>query len=182
MSLQTVYEEQVRSKLQTELGVKNPMAVPKVEKVVVDMGIGEAAGNREVLDKAREELSLITGQGPQVRGARVAIAGFGIRRGSPVGLRVTLRGSRMWAFLEKLFRVVLPRLRDFRGAKENAFDGRGNYTLGLAEHTIFPEVDVGRVGKGRGIGVTIVTTARTNEQARRLLEELGMPFEKGRSG
>ncbi|MBI4058068.1 50S ribosomal protein L5 [Candidatus Microgenomates bacterium] len=178
MSLQIVYKEQIMPKLKEELGVKSVMSVPRLVKIVVDMGIGEAADNREILDRAREDLALITGQRPEIRGARRAIAGFVTRRGSPIGLRVTLRGKRMYGFLEKLVRIVLPRIRDFRGVRVSSFDGKGNYTLGVEEYVVFPEVDVAKAGKSRGLGITIVTTAKSNESAKRLLEELGMPFEK----
>lgn len=178
MSLHTTYNDEIRPKLKEELGVKSVMAVPRITKVVVDMGVGDAADNKEVLSQAEQALIAITGQKPQVRGARAAIAGFTIRKGSPVGLRVTLRGQRMWTFLEKLITIVLPRIRDFRGVKTTAFDGRGNYSLGIEEYSIFPEVDITRLGKNRGFGITIVTTAKTNEDARKLLDGIGMPFAK----
>lgn len=176
--LQTRYKEEIRPKLQEEMGVKSVMAVPRVEKVVVDMGVGDASGNREVLEQAAQNLASITGQKPQVRGAKIAIAGFGIRRGSPVGLRVTLRGLRMWEFLEKLISIVLPRIRDFRGVKLSSFGGRGSYSIGIEEYSIFPEIDLAKLGKNRGLGITIVTTAKTDQEAKKLLESLGMPFSK----
>lgn len=182
MDLQTLYQEQIRPKLKEELGVKSVMAVPRVEKVVIDMGIGDASDNREVLEQAAHNVASITGQRPQVRGAKVAIAGFSIRRGSPVGLRVTLRGRKMWDFLEKLITVVLPRIRDFRGVKLSSFDQRGNYSIGIEEYSIFPEIDLSKLGKNRGLGITIVTTAKTDEDARKLLESLGMPFVKEERG
>lgn len=182
MSLHTTYIENIRPKLKDKFGVKSIMAVPRIEKIVVDMGIGDAADNREVLEQAAQNLANITGQKPQVRGAKIAIAGFSIRRGSPVGLRVTLRGRRMWSFLEKLITVVLPRIRDFRGVKLSSFDRRGNYSIGIEEYSIFPEIDLSKLGKNRGLGITIVTTARTNEEAKELLESLGIPFEKGEHG
>ncbi|MBI3290287.1 50S ribosomal protein L5 [Candidatus Microgenomates bacterium] len=178
MSLQTTYIESIRPKLKDELGVKSLMAVPRVVKIVVDMGVGDAADSREVLDQAAQALSAITGQKPQTRSARIAIAGFNIRKGSPVGLRVTLRGQKMWNFLEKLITIILPRIRDFRGIKTSAFDGRGNYSLGIEEYSIFPEIDVIKVGKNRGLGMTIVTTAKNDADARRLFESIGMPFSK----
>ena len=178
MSLYTTYKEEIRPKLQEELEVKSVMAVPRIEKVVVDMGVGDAADNREVLDQAVQNLSVITGQKPQVRGARVAIAGFNIRKGSPVGLRVTLRGQKMWNFLEKLIAIVLPRIRDFRGIKTSAFDSKGNYSLGIEEYSIFPEIDMAKMGKNKGLGITIVTSAKNDEDARKLLDSIGMPFEK----
>lgn len=178
MSLQTIYQEQVKPKFTQELRIKNPMAIPRVEKVVVDMGVGEGAKNKELLEQLTKDLALITGQKPQLRRARIAVSGFGIRKNDPVGLRVTLRSGKMYAFLEKLFSVVLPRLRDFRGVKLSAFDKRGNYTLGLSEHTIFPEVDLAKSAKSWGLGITIVTTAQSDGHAKVLLETLGMPFEK----
>lgn len=181
MSLQTQYREEIRPKLQEEMGVKSVMAVPRIEKVVIDMGIGDASDNREVLEQAAHNVAGITGQQPQVRGAKVAIAGFSIRRGSPVGLRVTLRGRRMWDFLEKLIAIVLPRIRDFRGVKLSSFDTRGNYSIGIEEYSIFPEIDLSKLGKNRGLGITIVTTAKTDPEAKKLLESLGMPFQKENS-
>lgn len=178
MNLQTRYKQELKTQLRQELGIKNPMAVPQVEKVVIDVGIGQAAGNRELISEVERDLALITGQKPQLRLARQAIAGFGLRVGDPVGFRTTLRGQRMYVFLEKLFSIVLPRLRDFRGTSLSSFDGRGNYTLGLPEHTIFPEIDVSGVKKTFGLGITIVTSAPTDDYARLLLEKLGMPFEK----
>lgn len=182
MSLQDTYRELIRPKLQEEMGVKSVMAVPRILKVVVDMGVGDAADNKEVLEQAAQSLAAITGQKPQVRGARIAIAGFNIRKGSPVGLRVTLRGERMWAFLEKLIAIVLPRIRDFRGIKATSFDSRGNFSLGISEYTIFPEIDLVKLGKNKGIGITIVTTAKTDDDARKLLESIGMPFVKENRG
>lgn len=178
-NLQDLYQKEIKSKIQKELSINNVMAIPDLVKVVVDAGVGTGATNKEIVDKVREDLAKITGQIPQIRGARVAIAGFGIRRGSPVGLRVTLRGKRMWAFLEKLIKIVLPRIRDFRGIKLSSFDGGGNYSIGIEDYTIFPEISVGKVGKSNGLGITIVTTINNKEWAKRLLEELGMPFEKG---
>ncbi len=179
MSLHKTYNEELRPKLKEELGVKSVMGVPRIMKVVVDMGVGDAADNKEVLAQAELALTAITGQRPQVRGAKVAIAGFTIRKGSPVGLRVTLRGQRMWTFLEKLITIVLPRIRDFRGIKTTAFDSRGNYSLGIEEYSIFPEIDTARISKNRGFGITIVTTAKTDKDARKLLDSIGMPFQKG---
>ncbi|MBI4058968.1 50S ribosomal protein L5 [Candidatus Microgenomates bacterium] len=179
MNLQTLYKDEIRPKLQKEIGVKSVMAVPQITKVVLDMGIGEAAKTASVLEQVQAELAAITGQKGQVRPASRDISGFGIRRGQPVGLRVTLRGKYMWSFLEKLFKIVLPRIRDFRGVKTASFDKAGNYTLGITEHTIFPEIDLAKVSRGRGLGITIVTSAKSETQAKRLLEELGMPFEKG---
>ena len=179
MTLHTTYNDEIRPKLKEELGVKSVMAVPRITKVVVDMGVGDAADNKEILEQATVALTAVTGQKPQVRGARLAIAGFTIRKGSPVGLRVTLRRQKMWTFLEKLITIVLPRIRDFRGIKTTAFDGRGNYSLGIEEYSIFPEIDATKIAKNRGFGITIVTTAKTNQDARKLLDSIGMPFQKG---
>ena len=178
MNLQTIYKQELKTQLRQELGIKNPMVVPRVEKVVIDVGIGKAGGSQELISEVGRDLALITGQKPQLRLARRAIADFGLRVGDPVGFRTTLRGQRMYAFLEKLFGVVLPRIRDFRGTNLSSFDGRGNYTLGLPEHTIFPEIDVSGVKKTFGLGITIVTSAGTDDYARLLLEKLGIQFEK----
>ncbi|CAH1219609.1 50S ribosomal protein L5 [Paenibacillus plantiphilus] len=154
------------------------MQVPKVEKVVINIGMGEAVSNSKVLDVAVEELRLITGQKPVVTRAKKSIAGFKLRENMPIGVKVTLRGERMYYFLDKLFNVSLPRVRDFRGVSNKAFDGRGNYTLGLKEQLIFPEIEYDKVDKVRGMDVVIVTTAKTDEESRELLTQLGMPFTK----
>jgi large subunit ribosomal protein L5 len=154
------------------------MQVPKVEKVVINIGMGEAVSNSKVLDSAVEELQLITGQKPVITKAKKSIAGFKLREGMPIGVKVTLRGERMYYFLDKLFNVALPRVRDFRGVSTKAFDGRGNYTLGLKEQLIFPEIEYDKVDKTRGMDIVIVTTAKTDEEARELLVQLGMPFVK----
>ncbi|GGG07127.1 50S ribosomal protein L5 [Paenibacillus abyssi] len=154
------------------------MQVPKIEKVVINMGVGEAVSNSKVLDVAVEELRLIAGQKPVVTRAKKSIAGFKLRENMPIGVKVTLRGERMYYFLDKLFNVSLPRVRDFRGISNKAFDGRGNYTLGLKEQLIFPEIEYDKVDKVRGMDVVIVTTAKTDEEARELLTQLGMPFAK----
>jgi len=154
------------------------MQVPKVEKVVINMGVGEAVGNPKVLDAAIEDLRLISGQKPVVTRAKKSIAGFKLREGMPIGVKVTLRGDRMYYFLDKLFNIALPRVRDFRGVSTKAFDGRGNYTLGLREQLIFPEIEYDKIDKIRGMDVVIVTTAKTDEEARELLAQLGMPFAK----
>lgn len=172
------YQEKVAPKLVSEFGLDNPMAAPKLTKVVVNMGIGDIKDDREGREKVVSEFAAITGQRPAIRPAKRSIAGFGVRQGEPVGLTTTLRGKRAYAFLEKLFNVVLPRLRDFRGVSRKSFDEKGNFTLGITEHTVFPEVDLGKVSKVRGLEVTIVTSTPDKERARRLLEELGMPFEK----
>jgi large subunit ribosomal protein L5 len=152
------------------------MRVPRLEKIVVNMGVGEAAQNSRALDGAMEDLAKITGQKPQLRRARKSIAGFKIREGMPVGARVTLRGERMWEFLDRLISVALPRVRDFRGISPNSFDGRGNFALGLREQLIFPEISYDSIDTTRGLDVAVVTTAQTDEEARELLRLLGMPF------
>jgi large subunit ribosomal protein L5 len=154
------------------------MQVPKIEKVVINMGIGDAVTNSKVLDTAVEDLSVISGQKPVITKAKKSIAGFKLREGMPIGAKVTLRGERMYHFLDKLFNVALPRVRDFRGVSKKAFDGRGNYTLGLKEQLIFPEIEYDKVDKVRGMDVVIVTTANSDEEARELLIQMGMPFAK----
>ncbi|MFD2615203.1 50S ribosomal protein L5 [Paenibacillus gansuensis] len=154
------------------------MQVPKIEKVVINMGIGEAVSNSKVLDTAVEELQLIAGQKPVITKAKKSIAGFKLRENMPIGAKVTLRGERMYYFLDKLFNVALPRVRDFRGVSTKAFDGRGNYTLGLKEQLIFPEIEYDKVDKVRGMDIVIVTTAKSDEEARELLNQMGMPFTK----
>jgi large subunit ribosomal protein L5 len=172
------YQKEVRRKLQDEFGIKNPMAIPKVEKVVLNMGMGEAISNAKILDTAVEELATITGQKPVVTKAKKSIASFKLREGQSIGTMVTLRGDKMYEFLDRLINIALPRVRDFRGVPTKSFDGRGNYTLGIRDHVIFPEIDPGKVDKSKGMNITIVTTAKTDEQARVLLRELGMPFGK----
>ncbi len=174
--LKELYQKEVAGKLQSEFGIKNPMAVPKVEKVVLNMGLGEAVQNAKILDSAVEELSSIAGQRAVITKAKRSIANFKLREGMPIGTRVTLRGARMYEFLDRLIHVALPRVRDFRGVSKRAFDGRGNYTLGVRDHLIFPEIDYSKVDKSKGMNITIVTTAKTDDQARFLLKELGMPF------
>jgi large subunit ribosomal protein L5 len=174
--LKDQYMKEVRKKLQDEFGIKNPMAVPKIEKVVLNMGVGEAISNIKILDTAVEELATITGQKPVVTKAKKSIASFKLREGQSIGTRVTLRGEKMYEFLDRLINVALPRVRDFRGVPTKSFDGRGNYTLGIRDHVIFPEIDVAKVDKSKGMNITIVTTAKNDEQARFLLRELGMPF------
>jgi large subunit ribosomal protein L5 len=154
------------------------MAVPRVTKIVLNMGVGEATGDVKLLDQAVEELAVIAGQRPAITVARKSIANFKLREGMPIGCRVTLRGARMWEFLDRLVNLVLPRVRDFRGVSPKGFDGRGNYTLGIREHLVFPEVNMTKVQKVKGLNVCIVTTARTDEEARELLAGLGMPFRK----
>ncbi|MBN1168728.1 50S ribosomal protein L5 [Candidatus Woesebacteria bacterium] len=175
--LQEKYYSEVTKKLSKSFGIKNMLALPKIEKVVVNMGIGEATKNKELLEEARTDMAKFTGQLPSIRLARVSVASFGLRKGSPVGLKVTLRGKRMYEFLDKLFSIVLPRLRDFRGLNRDSFDKYGNYTLGLTEHTLFPEVQLGKIGS-RGLEITIVTNTENKKQAEDLLENMGMPFKK----
>ena len=170
------YRDEIRPKLSEEFGYKNVHQVPRLEKVVVNIGLGEASANSKLLDKAAEELAAITGQKPLVRRARKSIANFKLRQGQPVGCMVTLRGERMWEFLDRLLNVALPRVRDFKGASPKAFDGRGNYTLGLREQIIFPEVDYDKVERITGMNVTVCTSARTDAEARSLLRLLGIPF------
>ncbi len=170
------FEKEVRPALMKEFELKNPMAVPKVEKVVVNMGVGEATQNAKLLDPAANELGQITGQKPVITKAKKSIAAFKVREGMPIGVMVTLRGDRMYEFLDRLINVALPRVRDFRGVSTKSFDGRGNYTLGLRDQLIFPEIDYAKVEKQKGMNVTIVTTAKSDDQARALLRGLGMPF------
>jgi large subunit ribosomal protein L5 len=170
------YRKDVVPRLMKERGYTNVMAVPRLSKVVVNMGVGEATQNIKLLDTAMEELGQITGQKPALRRARKSIAAFKLREGMPVGASVTLRGDRMWEFVDRLVSTALPRVRDFRGVPTNAFDGRGNYTLGLRDQIIFLEVDYAKVEKLRGMNVTFVTTARSDEESRLLLALLGMPF------
>src|SRR5215213_3643172 len=174
--LKELYTKEVRKKLQDEFKIKNPMAVPKIEKVVLNMGMGEAISNAKILDSAVEELAQITGQKPVITKAKKSIASFKLREGQSIGAMVTLRGEKMYEFLDRLINIALPRVRDFRGVPTKSFDGRGNYTLGIRDHVIFPEIDAGKVDKSRGMNITIVTNAKSDEQARFLLRELGMPF------
>ena len=176
--LKDVYMKEVRKKIQDQFGIKNAMAIPKVEKVVLNMGMGDAIQNSKVLDAAVDELGQITGQKPVVTKAKKSIASFKLREGMSIGTRVTLRGDKMYEFLDRLINIALPRVRDFRGVPTKSFDGRGNYTLGIRDHLIFPEIDAGKVDKSKGMNITIVTTAKNDEQARFLLRELGMPFGK----
>jgi large subunit ribosomal protein L5 len=176
--LKEKFLNEITPALVQKFGYSSVMQVPKVEKVVINMGVGEAAGNIKVLDSAVADLQLITGQKPVITRAKKSIAGFKLREGMPIGVKVTLRGDRMYHFLDKLFNIALPRVRDFRGISAKAFDGRGNYTLGLKEQLIFPEVEYDKVDKIRGMDVVIVTTASTDEQGRELLDLLGMPFVK----
>jgi len=176
--LKETYAKEVRKKLADEFKIKNPMALPKIEKVVINMGVGEAIQNAKLLDTASEELSTISGQKPVITRAKKSIASFKLREGQAIGTMVTLRGDKMYEFLDRLINIALPRVRDFRGVPTKSFDGRGNYTLGIRDHVIFPEIDPGKVDKNKGMNITIVTTAPNDEQARFLLRELGMPFGK----
>lgn len=176
--LKDKYQQEVLPAMQQEFGYQNVMEVPRIVKVVVNVGLGEALQNAKALDAASNDIMLITGQKPIVRKARKSIATFKLREGNPIGVKVTLRGNRMYDFLDRLMSVALPRVRDFRGVSPDAFDGRGNYTLGLSEQLIWPEIDYDAIDKVRGMEVTIVTTAKTDEEARRLLQLLGMPFRK----
>jgi large subunit ribosomal protein L5 len=174
--LKSRFHKEVAPALMKEFELQNPMAVPRLHKIVVNMGVGEATQNAKVLDPAVNELGQITGQRPVVTKAKKSIAAFKVRAGMPIGAMVTLRGDRMYEFMDRLVNVVLPRVRDFRGVSTRAFDGRGNYTLGLHDQLIFPEIDYAKVDKLKGMNVTIVTTAGSDEQARSLLRHLGMPF------
>lgn len=170
------YRTDTVPRLSQEFGYKNVHQVPRLEKIVVNMGLGEAVQNAKIIERATEELAGITGQKPVVRRARKSIANFKLRQGQPVGCSVTLRGARMWEFLDRLVNTALPRVRDFQGVSSKAFDGRGNYTLGIREQIIFPEVDYDKVERITGMNVTVCTTARTDNEARSLLTHLGMPF------
>ena len=174
--LRRSYFEELRPALMKELGLTNPMAAPRLEKIVVNMGVGEATQNAKVLDPAVAEMAQITGQKPVVTRAKKSIAAFKVREGMPIGCMVTLRGDRMYEFLDRLLNVALPRVRDFRGVPTKSFDGRGNYTLGLRDQLIFPEIDYAKVEHQKGMNITIVTTATSDEHARALLKTLGMPF------
>lgn len=176
--LKELYLNEVSPGLMKKFNYKSLMQLPKVEKVVINMGVGEAVANAKALDGAVEDLTLIAGQKPVITRAKKSIAGFKVREGMPIGVKVTLRGERMYHFLDKLINIALPRVRDFRGVSPKAFDGRGNYTLGLKEQLIFPEIAYDKVDKVRGMDVVIVTTAKTDEEARELLALMGMPFRK----
>lgn len=175
--LQQRYIDEIRPTMRREFAYSNDFEVPKLEKIVVNVGLGEAIQNNRALDSAVEELSLITGQRPIVTRSKKSIAAFRLREGMPIGAKVTLRGRRMYEFYDRLTNAALPRIRDFRGVSPNSFDGRGNYTLGLAEQIVFPEIDYDRIDRVRGLEVSIVTTAKTDEEGFRLLDLLGMPFQ-----
>lgn len=176
--LKEKFQNEVTPALMQKFNYTSVMQSPKIEKVVINMGVGEATGNSKILDAAIEELQAIAGQKPVITKAKKSIAGFKLREGMPIGVKVTLRGERMYYFLDKLFNISLPRVRDFRGVSTKAFDGRGNYTLGLKEQLIFPEIEYDKVDKTRGMDIVIVTTAKTDEEARELLSQMGMPFVK----
>jgi len=170
------YQKEAVPALRKEFGYLNIMAVPKVAKVVVNMGLGEATQNVKIIDTAQDELARVTGQRPVTTRAKKSIAAFKVRKGMPIGSMVTLRGERMWEFLDRLMNIALPRVRDFKGVSPKGFDGRGNYTLGLRDQLLFPEIDYLKVDKARGMNVSVVTTAKTDQEARRLLQLIGMPF------
>ncbi len=176
--LQEYYEKEIIPQLLKEFGYKNPMQVPRLAKIVINMGLGEAAHNIKILDAAMDELALITGQRPIMRRAKKSIAAFKLRAGMPIGCKVTLRRERMYDFFDKLVHFALPRVRDFKGVSEKSFDGRGNYTLGIKEHIIFPEIDYDKIDKVKGMNITFVTTAATDEEGKALLEKLGLPFRR----
>ncbi len=170
------YNAEIAPALAKEFDIKNPMAVPRLEKITINMGMGEAVANAKILDTAADEIRAIAGQKPVITKAKKAIAAFKLRKGMPIGVMVTLRGDRMYEFLDRLISVAIPRVRDFRGISPKSFDGRGNYTLGVREQLIFPEIDFNKVDKARGMNISITTTARNDDEARGLLKALGMPF------
>jgi large subunit ribosomal protein L5 len=180
--LKTLYAEQIAPRLKDDLGLANVMEIPSLEKIVVNMGVGEAVQDRKMIDSAMDELTLITGQKPKMNRSRKSIANFKVREGMPVGASVTLRGARMWEFLDRLLAIAIPRVRDFRGLNPKSFDGRGNYTFGVTEQLIFPEVDFDQVSSTRGMDITICTTATNDEHARALLDAFGFPFRKATTG
>jgi large subunit ribosomal protein L5 len=177
--LKEQYEKEIVPALMKEMGIDNPMQAPRMKKIVVNVGVGEAIDNAKALDAAVEDMATITGQQPVITRARKSIANFKLREGRSIGVKVTLRGERMWSFFDRLVNVALPRTRDFRGVSPNSFDGRGNYTLGIREQLTFPEIEYDKIEKIRGFEVTIVTSAPDDEKGRRLLQMLGMPFGKG---
>lgn len=170
------YKKEITPRLQEKFGYKNVMEVPRIDKVIINVGVGEAKQDYKLMDAAVSELRAITGQQPIIKRAKKSVAGFKVREGMPVGCCVTLRGARMWEFLDRMISLALPRIKDFRGVSPKAFDGRGNYNLGLKEQLIFPEIDYDKVSRVRGMNITIVTTAKTDEEALSLLKEIGMPF------
>jgi large subunit ribosomal protein L5 len=178
VALRERYRSEVTSSLKERHSYDNVMAIPKLEKIVLNMGLGDARDDSKVIERASREMSLIALQRPVVTKAKKSVSNFKLRAGMPIGLKVTLRGDRMWVFLEKLINLALPRVRDFRGVNPNSFDGRGNYTLGIREQIVFPEISYDQIDRQRGLDITIVTSAETDEEARSLLELLGMPFRK----
>ncbi len=180
--LREKYETQVKEKLMKRFGYKNVMQIPKLEKIVVNVGLGEAVQNQKVVEYVSEQLAAITGQKPLVTRAKRAIAGFKLRKGMPIGCKVTLRGARMWEFLDRFITLAAPRIRDFRGFSRKAFDGRGNYNVGITEQIIFPEINYDEIDKIRGMQITFVSTAKTDKEMEALLEELGFPFEYKQGG
>ncbi len=178
MRLQQTYKENIAPKLYEEFKYSSSMQIPSIEKVVLNMGLGEGSQNNKLIQDAIEELTLIAGQKAVVTRAKKSIAAFKVREGMPVGCRVTMRRARQWAFLDKLFNVTLPRVRDFRGVPDRGFDGRGNFTLGMKDHTIFPEINLDKVDKVKGLNVSIITSASTDKEGKMLLDLLGMPFRK----
>jgi large subunit ribosomal protein L5 len=180
--LKTVFAEQVGPRLREELGLSNVMEIPRLEKIVVNMGVGEAVQDRKAIESAMDELTLITGQRPRLNRSKKSIAGFKVREGMPVGASVTLRGARMWEFFDRLLAIAIPRVRDFRGLNPRSFDGRGNYSFGVTEQLIFPEIDFDQVTSTRGMDITICTTANNDEHAKALLDAFGFPFRKATTG
>jgi large subunit ribosomal protein L5 len=176
--LKQEFTSEIAPALMKEFELKNPMQVPKLDKIVVNMGVGEAIDNPKLLDAAMDDLAIITGQRPRLNRARISVAAFKLREGMAVGCKVTLRGNRMWEFYDRVVNLALPRIRDFRGVSSKGFDGRGNYSLGIKEHTIFPEIDYDKIAKVFGMDITFVTTAKTDEQAMALFTQLKMPFRK----
>ncbi len=178
MSFKDFYNQEIKKKLKEELKLRNLMEVPKVIKIVINVGAGEAVSNKDVLEKVQEQLGLITAQKPIVTKARKSISAFKIRKGLPIGAKVTLRGEKMYGFLEKLTKIIIPRLRDFRGIRERSLDSSGNLNLGFSEQTIFPEIDFDKIDKMRGLEVTVVTNAKSKDEGKKLFEVLGIPFKK----
>jgi large subunit ribosomal protein L5 len=180
--LKALYAEEVAKKLQDQLGLENVMQIPRLDKIVVNMGVGEAVADKKAIESAMDELTLITGQKPKLNRSRKSIAGFKVREGMPVGASVTLRGARMWEFFDRLLAIAIPRIRDFRGLNPKSFDGRGNYSFGVTEQLIFPEIDFDQVNTNRGMDITICTTADNDEHAKALLDAFGFPFRKATTG
>ena len=180
--LKTLYAEQLAPRLKDDLGLANVMQIPRLEKIVVNMGVGEAVQDKKAIDSAMDELTLITGQKPRLNRSRKSIASFKVREGMPVGASVTLRGARMWEFFDRLLGIAIPRIRDFRGLNPRSFDGRGNYSFGVTEQLIFPEVDFDQVSTTRGMDITICTSATNDEHAKALLDAFGFPFRKATTG